>query len=186
MELKSIVLWAIAVVTGLGTLIDSLKKIRSGVPLIREYRLPILGSALFLAGASAGMLWEMRVANQKQRDLNDAQNSNYNLEQKYEALKEMSDCKRPNVPQVILYEDARFQGRRLCFTPGAYGDLRDYAFNDVTSSIRLRGKVKAFMYKDIGFEPRAIPIEGDIDALQPDLNDTISSLKVCKSDDPCN
>jgi hypothetical protein len=186
MELKSIVLWIVAVIAGVGTLLDSLKKIRDGVPLIREHRLPILGAALFLAGASAGMLWEMRVSNQKQRDLNDAQNSNYNLEQKYEALKEMSDCKRPNAPQVILYEDAQFKGRRLCFTPGAYGDLRDYAFNDVTSSISLRGNVKAFMYKDIGFEPRAIPIAGDIDALRPDLNDTISSLKVCKRDDPCN
>ncbi len=186
MELKSMVLWTVAVITGLGTLFDSLKKIRDGLPLIREYRVPILGAALFLTGASAGMLWEMRVANQKQRDLNDAQNTNYNLEQKYEALKEMSDCKKPNSPQVILYEDAHFQGRRLCFTPGSYRDLRDYAFNDVTSSIRLRGNVKAFMYKDIGFEPRAIPIAGDIDPLQSDLNDTISSLKVCKSDDPCN
>ena len=186
MDVKSIALWIVAVITGLGTLIDSLKKIIGGEPLFKEYRAPILGMLLFLCGASAGTLWEMRIVHQKQKDLTDAQNTSYNLEQKYEALMESSVCKKSNAPQVFLYEDAQFKGRKLCFTLGSYTDLRDFAFNDVTSSIRLQGDVKALVYKDIGFGPRAYSVNQDIDSLSPEWNDTISSLTVCKRSDPCD
>lgn len=186
MDLKSVVLWTVALVGGLGTLIDSLMKIRSGVPLIKEHRLPILGAALFLAGASAGMLWEVRAVNQKQVYLNDVQHSFYDLQQKYEALVESFVCKNSTPSQVFLYEDINFGGRKLCFTPGSYADLRDFAFNDVTSSIRLKGDVKVLVYRDINFNPPFFIVDKDYKSLPAEWNDTISALKVCRRNDPCN
>jgi hypothetical protein len=185
MDLKSAVLWILAAINALAILIDNIVKIRTGASLLKSYRAPIIGAALFLAGGGAGVFWERRIVNEKQDYLNQVQTSEYNLEQKYESLVEASSCKK-NAPQILLYEDARYGGRKLCFTTGYYDDLRDFAFNDVTSSIRLAGNLKLVVYEDIHFGGRMLIVEHDYDSLSPDWNDKISSLKVCSKQDQCN
>jgi len=177
--------WVLMVVGSLAALVGNIQKIREAVPFLTRYPKSCVAMAMFIVGASAGVRWEWRIVSEKQAELTQMQRSAANLQQKYESLKEASSCKH-DTPQIVLYEDATYKGRRLCFTVGAYPDLRDFAYSDVASSIRLVGDVRLVVYEDVGYGGRLLTIDQDYDSLQPEWNDKISSLKVCKKQDPCD
>lgn len=185
MDWKSVGLWTLAAIGGLAGLIGNLEKIRDAVPLLKRYPVPILGAILFLTGTGVGVLWEKRIADQKQAYLTQVQTNISNLQQKYESLLEASSCKG-NTPQVLLFEDANYRGRKLCFTIASYPNLGDFAFSDITSSISLSGDVKVVVYEDINYGGRSLTVDKDYDSLSQDWNDKISSLRVCRRQDLCN
>ena len=185
MDLKSVSLWTLAAIGGLAGLIGNIEKIRDAVPVLKRYPVQIIGAILFLTGAGGGVLWEKRIVDEKQTYLTQVQNQSWNLQQKYESLLEATSCKR-NTPQVLLFEDANYRGRKLCFMIGSYPDLGDFAFSDITSSISLAGNVKVVVYEDINYGGRSLTVDKNYDSLSQDWNDKISSLKVCKRQDLCN
>jgi hypothetical protein len=82
---------------------------------------------------------------------------------------------------AYLYQHDNFQGRRLQFFDRE-SDLRDWNFNDQTSSIKIEGSEKWTFYKDIQYKTNPVTLASGSYTLK-DLqakgipNDSISSLK---------
>jgi len=86
MDLKSNVLYVLAIIGGIATLFGNIKTIRDAIPFFRRYPWQIISVALFVAGVSIGVLSEKRIADRRQIWLSTCQNSFGNLQQKYESL----------------------------------------------------------------------------------------------------
>ena len=79
---------------------------------------------------------------------------------------------------AILYENPFFGGRSLRLESGA-SDLRNYRFNDITSSIAIGEGQRWMFYRDINYRNPIFVIMGDgkYPILPPSANDQISSAR---------
>jgi hypothetical protein len=82
---------------------------------------------------------------------------------------------------AYLYQDDNFQGRRLQFF-NRESDLRDWDFNDKTSSIKIVGNERWTFYRDILFGGSPVTLGSGSYTLtelrqRGITNDSISSLK---------
>jgi hypothetical protein len=86
----------------------------------------------------------------------------------------------PVVTEVILFEHASYPGASQVLAPGRYqlaeGEL-NLPNDSLSSALVPRGLVLR-LYKDAGFAGAFVDFAGDVEALSPEWNDSVSSIAV--------
>ncbi|MCS6805676.1 MAG: peptidase inhibitor family I36 protein [Acidobacteriota bacterium] len=92
---------------------------------------------------------------------------------------------RAQADRVCVYGDKNFKGKSECWSGSEdLPDLRRLGWNDMISSIRVFGRARVVIYKDVNFGGESLEVASDVSDLKNlpgNWNDQISSLRIVGS-----